>query len=951
MQRHVTRNIRRAPMPVPVHPMSPTAQQEPIDSTGCMDSDQARQPKPIPDWVLIRPFQYNGRVLATALPGLFLVLSLAGELLLTVIVIGAIVLHLIDSVGPTAKRQTLIAFLFIFVAVQLSIIYSAIPVVWISIFNVIILVILNMFVVLTGGWILLQFPALLLEEPVLAEMIELSLFTIYPAVSVTLTSWMIGTVLSTNYLHYVVIIHGFLLLRLFITPNQPSFRKSNYREKQTGIAYVIGAPEIALLLLAYSIVPTVIFVLCNFWNLTKYSIIIELVFVISTPLFLASFLELRSWAEHAGIPYKIISVIRWIGGFITLTVTCAMLMQTKSSTLVPWLLPVTILNVFLGSVSNSKNYAMKAFTLLLAVVVGVMYTLAIMDAIPWHLDLPNIDLSWISILLITCAVLSIACFIVANTRNKQLLSTLLICNMASVVYVEYTLSQHQLCSPPLLVATTSCAVYLLTRLYNAEVIAWHAAWIGTALHSIKILPLLHGLNSDSIEPTLIRSACILFAVLVITKLIFFEKRTEMPVLIVYQYVLAICASVMLLYLSVLQKLWLTLLPSPPTVQDATSMFIIICSAICLKLTFYHVSHLRHVRKANILVMIAGLMALILQPRIPTSVLEIVDWFIIISSCIALMTAIGMLPPSQNGGILFLQSLMVGIAAGVHTCQYLLGPQVSFTHSALYSGICTLCAFIVYSIWHWNLAKGSRGGATKMPNVTLQFVVLCIVTVLTFIVEVSTLPMGKITLSSLALPCTQLNCVVYLVIAVLFKVHRVWQQSTDPFNYTAGNIPTLMNISAILCYLLAILNCPIEPWEIWNCTCAVVLLLLEKDPIVLPSLPAQKQSGLLVALCMVNLYIASAIHCELWHSGLGFFGLLELLILIAILPVHLALGREFCSNVYSPSPELVVFVSPLYSILYITGSSYTSWLLATLGLSSGTWFIVHKLSDGNEITRR
>ena len=910
------------------------------DATGCADSDQPKEPKPIPDWVRLRSFQYNGRMLAAALPGICIILSLAGELLLSVIVVGALALHLADQGG--SKRISLIIYMCFFIVAQSCVIYSAVPLLWITLYNIAFLFILNMFMVLTGGWIVLQFDILLREEPMLAELIEVSLFTIYPAASVIITSWTIATVVSSKYLHYVVIVHGFLLLRLFITPNEPSFRKSNYRASQAGIAYVIGAAEIALMMMFYSIAPAIIFVVFNFWNLANYAVAVELLLVISTPIFLVSFLELRSWAEHAAVPFKAVSVVRWVSGFVTLIATCVLLLQAKSSALVPWLLPVTLGNVLLGSLSNYKKSTMKAVTYIVAAIIGGMYVVAVLGAIPWHMDIPGLDLSSITFLLITCAVLSIICFLVANAGSKSLLSTLVILDMTIFVFLEYTLTRHKLCSPPLLLATTTCAVYLLTRLHNAGVVTWHAAWIGTAVHAINLLPLLQSLNPDSIEPTWIRSATVLFLVLVISKLIFFENRLALPMMSVYQYVLAICVSVMLFYLAVLRRLWLVFFGVSPTVQDATSSFIIICGAICLKLTYFHMTHHLQARKANIMACVFGLMLLVLQPTIPKSVLELSDWLIIVSSCLILATASGLLRPTQHWIPLFVQSVMVGVASGTYVVENLLTtPTVQFPTALLYICPCTVCAYICFSVWNWNFVKAPRR-SSKILNIKVSFILLVVVSVITLAIEGSMLPVARITLSSFAIPGTQLHCGIYLLVALILRGHCTWQKSLDPLNYKAGNMPTLTNICAIICYLFAILNCPIEPWEIWNCSCAIVFLLVQPDPVLMTSLPAQKQAGLLLTVCTLNLYVASAVHCDLWHQGLGFFCLVEFIILISVLPVYVALGREFCTS-FTSSLELIVFITPLNTILYIVGSSYTSWLLATVGLCEGTWVMIGKLS--------
>ena len=73
-----------------------------------------------------------------------------------------------------------------------------------------------------------------------------------------------------------------------------------------------------------------------------------------------------------------------------------------------------------------------------------------------------------------------------------------------------------------------------------------------------------------------------------------------------------------------------------------------------------------------------------------------------------------------------------------------------------------------------------------------------------------------------------------------------------------------------------------------------------------------------------------------------FGLLELTGVCCTLPVAACLCAIVWRQRSLKLDICVVFTAPLYVVLFITGETYSSWTLATCGLTASYWLIKYRL---------
>ena len=127
--------------------------------------------------------------------------------------------------------------------------------------------------------------------------------------------------------------------------------------------------------------------------------------------------------------------------------------------------------------------------------------------------------------------------------------------------------------------------------------------------------------------------------------------------------------------------------------------------------------------------------------------------------------------------------------------------------------------------------------------------------------------------------------------------------------------------------------------------ASFLLFLQRDHIILKS--HSKENNLTPTLCTLYcfLILATCYYSNYWtakHWWYALLGMVEMLLCIATLPNVYVLTTVLWSQCFYISDRCVVFVTPLYAVLMLAGSSYTAWLLGSVGLLSGWWLMSEKL---------
>lgn len=148
--------------------------------------EEVEEPKPKP-LVDPGPFRYNTRVFVTSLPAICFILALGGETLVLVASVSTAIVTLVSQTGDS--KRCIVAILIFFIPTHLYIIGTVLPLLWLSTWHILLVMMINAFVLLMGFWILIQFAAFRMEETFLATTFELLLFTLLPFTAAAIVSW------------------------------------------------------------------------------------------------------------------------------------------------------------------------------------------------------------------------------------------------------------------------------------------------------------------------------------------------------------------------------------------------------------------------------------------------------------------------------------------------------------------------------------------------------------------------------------------------------------------------------------------------------------------------------------------------------------------------------------------------------------------------------------------
>ncbi|GFS27276.1 hypothetical protein ElyMa_005253100 [Elysia marginata] len=261
------------------------------------------------------PFRYNQRVFVTSLPAMMLVLAFGGETLILMGAIGTTAVALVSQLGDS--RRCVIAFVVIFIPSHMYIIASVLPLLWLSVWHSLLLVLVNVFVVLTACWVMLQFKAFRMEEPGLCSVAEQMLFTVYPLVCTCLVCWGLGAVLPASVIPTVFSFLWFILLQLYLAPTLSSFRVHATTDENLDVVQV---PIVAVTVIVFICLGPFLFVFLSLIvpSTGSFSVIsvVHFVFILSLTLFLSTLLSIRQIFEYLGLPFTTAIYGRWASGLV-----------------------------------------------------------------------------------------------------------------------------------------------------------------------------------------------------------------------------------------------------------------------------------------------------------------------------------------------------------------------------------------------------------------------------------------------------------------------------------------------------------------------------------------------------------------------------------------------------------------------------------------------------------
>ncbi|ELU08054.1 hypothetical protein CAPTEDRAFT_227730 [Capitella teleta] len=278
--------------------------------------------------ILHNGFLYSGHLVLISVPGAVLLLMLGSNALLAVIAFGGLTVYLTRLAGMKEMK---------------------------SISNIFLILCINSFAVISGGWIILGSQVLSVEEIELLQFLEIGFISTYPVVCVMLMSCEIVLFTSVKLTPYVLMILGFITL-------QPSLViKSTLRTSEASQTCNALPPQLVatIALMFVCSVPMSFLVIQAFggvWNLISLCTMVEACFLWSSCLFLATFFNLRQFFEIAGIDYAFVKTTRWASGIAAILLTSPMLTcYGLNSTLLPCLLGFMASLEAVSSVLIRKN--------------------------------------------------------------------------------------------------------------------------------------------------------------------------------------------------------------------------------------------------------------------------------------------------------------------------------------------------------------------------------------------------------------------------------------------------------------------------------------------------------------------------------------------------------------------------------------------------------------------
>ena len=125
----------------------------------------------------------------------------------------------------------------------------------------------------------------------------------------------------------------------------------------------------------------------------------------------------------------------------------------------------------------------------------------------------------------------------------------------------------------------------------------------------------------------------------------------------------------------------------------------------------------------------------------------------------------------------------------------------------------------------------------------------------------------------------------------------------------------------------------------------VLILLQRDLYVLKHHSRNNNLTPTISAAFFTLTIATCRHSDVWvatHWWYQLVAAMEFCSALSTLPVLFIFTTILWNERFYINDRTVVFLTPLYSVLILTGSSYTSWVLSIVGIGVGWWMMSEKL---------
>ncbi|XP_052823597.1 uncharacterized protein LOC106878824 [Octopus bimaculoides] len=866
-------------------------------------------------------FAYNKRVSVPAIPGMLIVLGLVGELLLCFVSIGAVVTFLLDYLGE--KKRCVMVFVFTFFMCHILAIYSIFPLIWLSWLNVALILIANFFILLIGGWIILQFSAFRCEEFELCLTIEKLLFTAFPALSVALWIWATMSVVKLSLLPYLTIAFGsYFILKLSYWGN---FNLQKYKcilHIKVSLTYPRYMVQLLLQMQIFQV---------------------EMVFVVSASIFLATLLPIRQFTEHLGISYQQVVRLRWLSGMIT-TLLCYQILNYYGLTshYLPWL-PAGIaahvaFGVFLSSI-RFKNFSLAGFAGL-----SLLHSFWI-SRVPWSIKLfiaDNIPISMLYGTIWINALLCLTCAYLASHGEKNSFSFFVILQTAVFTSSEILLFHAKFYSSSIVLFSGLIALYLLYRLTVVEKLQPYVSLICTSVHLTKVTSLLLSMLPYTKINSMAKVFYLFLMILQMLKTFVMDSKLKLSAKQVTLHIVGVSLTCALNVEPLLSMLCYYFLDSQPSLSDITGVILMITGLSVMILLSMYSDIKSPVTHAGPLLVFVGALIVYIQPSWSVSWLSVLQWGNIISVLCMVLLFLYTKPLPL--------AVVMSISAAISVCptysvimqKFYIRTSLSEGLHLLYILICSCVLSFITTVVKWRTAG-------KSFEKNISFLCSCMAVFGTLIIgfDYFTITSENLTYRACWQVLSFSGCVVSISLRLIGnKVKQeILVSETNDKSYPL--LPILGNIAAIISYLVLCMLSPATGFlrDVWYCGVSVILICLQKDRHILQRLNNKNQTVPTIFTVAFILWIQTFLHCDIWFTAelsSSIRSAMELIIIFITTPVYIVLWSILWVDEIRLNEKLVIFLMPLNSLLFLVGSTYTAWALGAFGIFSGVWMMSYKL---------
>ncbi|GAB1597902.1 uncharacterized protein LOC115211136 [Argonauta hians] len=887
-------------------------------------------------------FAYNKRVTVPAIPGLLIVLGLVGELLLCFVSIGAVVTFLLDYLGE--KKRCVMVFVFTFFMCHILAIYSVFPLIWLSWLNIGLIIITNFFILLTGGWIILQFSAFRCEEFELCLTIEKLLFTAFPMLSMALWIWATMSVVKLSLLPYLTIAFGFGLLQLFLVPTASSFRMHLGQEDN-----IIDPSLTGLMTFIYISSPIFLFfstsILSKDVSILSINFLAEMMFVNNASLFLATLLPIRQFTEHLGVSYQLVVRLRWLSGMIT-TLLCYPILNYYGLTshYLPWLPAGIAAHVAFGVFLSSIRF--KKFSVAGFVGLSMLHSFWI-SRVPWSIKYilfiaDNIPISMLYGTIWINALLCLTCAYLASHGEKNSFSFFITLQSAVFTSSEILLFHAKFYSSSAILFSGLIALYSIYRLTVVEKLHPYVSLICTSVQLTKVISLLLSMLPYTKINNASRVFCLFLMLLQILKTFAMDAKLKLSSKQVSLHIIGVSVTCSLNVEPLLSMLCYYFLNSQPSLSDITGVILMITGISTMILLSMYSEVKSPITNAGPLIVFVGALIVYIQPGWSISWMSVLQWGNIISMLCMVLLFLCTKP-------LPLAVVMAISALISMSPTYSIIMQKFYTSTSLSEGLHLLYVLLCSSVLAFisTVIKWRTAGKTFEKNIS--FLCSCMALFGTLIIGFDYLAVPPNTLAYRA--CWQVlsfsGCVVSISLRLIGNKVKQEMLVSEVNDKSFPLLPILGNIAAIVSYLVLCMLSPATGFlrDVWYCGVSVILICLQKDPHMLQRLNNKNQTVPTIFTVAFILWIQTFLHCDIWFTAelsSSIRSAVELVIIFITTPVYIVLWSILWFDEIRLNEKLVIFLMPLNSLLFLVGSTYTAWALAAFGIFSGIWMMSYKL---------